>query len=60
MLYRVSPLLTDRVKSDDDRIVLLTLIGMLRTGEHVISAEYRRWFDNKPLIWSIPMRILLG
>jgi len=34
------------VTSYNDKIVLLALIGMIRSGKHVISANCRRWFDG--------------
>jgi len=33
--------------SRDDGYIILTFIGLIRSGEHVISAECREWVDNK-------------
>jgi len=38
-----------RSASASDKIILLTLIGLIRSGRHTISAECRKWFVDKDL-----------
>jgi len=38
---------TCNANDDDNRIILLTLIGMIRSGKHTISAECRKWFGDE-------------
>jgi len=40
------PMLNRYDDRDDNRIILLTLIGMIRSGKHTISAVCREWFEE--------------